>query len=90
MAVGDVVSGFSGSFQPASGVSVIITFAGYGNTGGVIGITDGSSTGKVFVSELTRANYWNGSDNGLSLWKIPINNTNYFSGLDGYAGIQVA
>ena len=89
MAVGDIVSGVGStsanlSFQPASGVEVMITFTS--NYNAWIYFTNGT------LNSLSHHSMTTGSAEGAKV-KIPINNTNYItlsagSYPSGYSGIQ--
>ena len=108
MAKGDVVSGTSSgttlTFQPASGVEIIISFVsgnqytGAGASGSLCGITDGTNVCNInntaggYMGNTDRT-YGFGYNNGGNQ-KIPINNTNYLTITNnsynaGYAGIQI-
>ena len=88
MAIGDIVSGYGTSFQPAAGISVLILFAGIPNGGGGVGITDGSSSSKVVIPA-TPYNTYSSESRGIGIFKIPIINSNYLACIDGYSGIQI-
>jgi hypothetical protein len=93
MAVGDTVSGFTATFVPAASVEVIILFAGVPAGGGGVGITNGVATSIIDIPNKDGSAYasgtWiNANSRGIGTFKIPITNTNYFSGIDGYSGIQ--
>jgi len=95
MAVGDVVSGQASAtnvaidFQPAAGVTCIVTsFHGAGNSTW-LSLYDGALTSLTQFSD--GANH--GSRNICNL-KIAINNTRYFRGVSngypaGFTGIQI-
>jgi hypothetical protein len=99
MAVGDTVSGFTGTFQPAAAVQVIIFWAGIPSGASSTGITDGGSSAIVYVPAYNSVVVGGGAYANLNtptqsprtagVWKIPIDNTNYFLGSGGYAGIQI-
>ena len=96
MAVGDIVNGINTTdgvgyftFQPASGVGIIITYASPTYTGGQIQIFNGTQ----YVSqEISTSRAWNQFN-----IKMGINNTNYLriyntaadvGNSSGYSGIQ--
>ena len=88
MAIGDTVSGFTATFQPAAGIQVIIFFSGVPIAASSTGITDGGSTSIVYVPLWDPVLLNASNSRGISVFKIPIDNTNYFTGPGGYSGIQ--
>ena len=89
MAVGDVVSAINiTSYQPSSGVEVIILHLLYSNTNDSYRINNGainnySSNGTMVASI--------GYSGNSSTMKFPITNTNYFTcdGTSAISGIQI-
>ena len=105
MVVGDIISATSSgttlSFQPASGVEVMITFVsgnqGTGNSasGSQCGLTDGTNTCYINNSAGTNyAHYHSHGYNNGGNQRIPVTNTNYLTISNnsfnaGYAGLQI-
>lgn len=92
MAVGDIINdvvaianGATSDFQPAAGVSIIITHVAGGqgaHTQALAGLYDGSLfSGKGCATRTTTA-----TNNNWNLWKMGITNTNYLRMNNNSAG----
>ena len=87
MVVGDVVSAISiSSYQPSSGVEVILLHIFYNNSNDVYRINNGTSS--IYNVNGTQSTGYQAS---RSTMKLPITNTNYYTsdGSTAISGIQI-